>query len=291
VQAGDKIGLVGRNGAGKTTPHADPRRVPITGRRNGDPFGQSRILLAGGGAPRPRVPRDDRPGANPRGSGDRCDAAPDRGDPAQDRAAGRRCPRPGDRAIRQAPGRVRGEGGFVAEAEAKRTAANLGIDNDDLDQPVATMSGWPAPARRAGQDPLRRDVGDAAGRADQPSRSRRQGVVGRVLVVISGALCLSSPTISRCSTRRSPVGAGAREPEDRAIQRQLQLLPRRARAPAGAAREGAQAPAPEDRGAGGERPPLQGFDREDGASGAVDGDSRRAVEARSRGGAGDAAKT
>lgn len=32
-------------------------------------------------------------------------------------------------------------GGYVAEAEAKRTAANLGIENEDLGHPVATMSG------------------------------------------------------------------------------------------------------------------------------------------------------
>ncbi len=33
------------------------------------------------------------------------------------------------------------KGGFAAEAEAKRIAARLGIGNDELDQPVATMSG------------------------------------------------------------------------------------------------------------------------------------------------------
>jgi ATPase subunit of ABC transporter with duplicated ATPase domains len=33
------------------------------------------------------------------------------------------------------------KGGFVAEAEAKRIASNVGIGNDELHQPVATMSG------------------------------------------------------------------------------------------------------------------------------------------------------
>ena len=33
------------------------------------------------------------------------------------------------------------KGGFVAEAEAKRIAANIGIGNDELYQPVKTMSG------------------------------------------------------------------------------------------------------------------------------------------------------
>jgi ATPase subunit of ABC transporter with duplicated ATPase domains len=33
------------------------------------------------------------------------------------------------------------KGGFVAESEAKRIAANVGIGNDELGQPVATMSG------------------------------------------------------------------------------------------------------------------------------------------------------
>ena len=33
------------------------------------------------------------------------------------------------------------KGGFVAEAEAKRMAAALGIGNDELDQSVVTMSG------------------------------------------------------------------------------------------------------------------------------------------------------
>jgi ATPase subunit of ABC transporter with duplicated ATPase domains len=49
-----------------------------------------------------------------------------------------------DRAIRRfarLQDEFEAKGGYVAEAEAKRTAANLGIGNDELGQPVATMSG------------------------------------------------------------------------------------------------------------------------------------------------------
>ncbi len=141
LQAGDKVGLVGRNGAGKTTlmrtlvGYAPPARGSVlrTGRlgyfsqeaalpdlERADLTALERILAAREiGAMLRRIEETRRKIERLEG--------------------GHR-----DRAIARF-GRLQDEfeakGGFAAEAEAKRTAAALGIGNDELGSPVASLSG------------------------------------------------------------------------------------------------------------------------------------------------------
>jgi ATPase subunit of ABC transporter with duplicated ATPase domains len=141
VQSGDKIGLVGRNGAGKTSlmrtlvGYRAPAAGSVTRSGNLGYFSQEaalpdleypgmtaleRILAAREiGAMQHRIEETRR-------KIERLDGE------ARDRAIQR---------FARLQDEFDAKGGFVAEAEAKRTAANLGIGNDDLGQPVATMSG------------------------------------------------------------------------------------------------------------------------------------------------------
>lgn len=141
VQSCDRIGLVGRNGAGKTTlmKVLMGRQLPAAGSvlRSGEIgyFSQEAAL-----------PDLEHPGAS-----------------ALERILMAREIGALQRGIEHARNRLHGlsgeerdrgilrfsrlheefeaKGGFVAEAEAKRMAAALGIGNDELDQPVVTMSG------------------------------------------------------------------------------------------------------------------------------------------------------
>lgn len=141
VQAGDKVGLVGRNGAGKTTlmrtlvGYQPPAAGSVL--RTGDLgyFSQEAAL--------PDLERPDMTAI------ERILAAREIGAMLRKiedtrRKIERLDGEARDRAIERFA-RLQDEfdakGGFVAEAEAKRTAANLGLDNDDLHQPVASMSG------------------------------------------------------------------------------------------------------------------------------------------------------
>ena len=141
VQPGDKVGLVGRNGAGKTTlmrtlvGYQPPASGSVIRSGNLGYFSQEaalpdlerpdmtaleRILAAREiGAMLRRI--EDTRSKIARLDGEARDKAIDRFARLQDE--------------------FEAKGGFVAEAEAKRTAANLGIGQDELDQPVATMSG------------------------------------------------------------------------------------------------------------------------------------------------------
>lgn len=141
VQPGDKVGLVGRNGAGKTTlmrtlvGYQPPAAGSVTRSGNLGYFSQEAAL--------PDLERPDMTAL------ERILAARDIGAMLRkiedtrskiERLEGE----PLDRAISRFA-RLQDEfdakGGYAAEAEAKRTAANLGIGNDELDQPVASMSG------------------------------------------------------------------------------------------------------------------------------------------------------
>ena len=141
VQAGDKIGLVGRNGAGKTTMMRtlSGQRAPDTGSvlRSGN------VGYLSQESEMPELERSDVSaleriltarsiGALQRKIEDRRVAI--------DSAAGERR----DQLIKQHARLIEefeSRGGYSAEAEAKQTASALGIGNDELVQPVATMSG------------------------------------------------------------------------------------------------------------------------------------------------------
>jgi ATPase subunit of ABC transporter with duplicated ATPase domains len=141
VQAGDRIGLVGRNGAGKTTLMKTliGAQLPTEGTvlRSGqigyfsqeaalpdlehpDATALERILMAREiGALQRRIEEARRRLHDLTGA-------------------------PRDRGIEhfaRLHDEFEAKGGFVAEADAKRMAAALGIGNDELNQPVATMSG------------------------------------------------------------------------------------------------------------------------------------------------------
>ncbi|HEX6302223.1 MAG TPA: ABC-F family ATP-binding cassette domain-containing protein [Acidimicrobiia bacterium] len=141
VQAGDRIGLVGRNGAGKTTlmrtlmGGLQPAEGTVLRSGNIGYFSQEAAL-----------PDLEHPDAT-----------------ALERILMAREIGAMQRRIEQSRARLEGldgeerdrgiarfsrlhdefesKGGFVAEAEAKRIASNVGIGNDELVQPVKTMSG------------------------------------------------------------------------------------------------------------------------------------------------------
>ena len=141
VQSGDRIGLVGRNGTGKTTLMrsliGDIEPTEGTVLRSGqvgylsqeaalpelehpDATALERVLMAREiGAAQRRI-------EEARARLDELDGE------ERDRGIAR---------FSRLHDEFEAKGGFVAEAEAKRIASKIGIGNDELHQPVATMSG------------------------------------------------------------------------------------------------------------------------------------------------------
>ena len=174
IRARDKVGLVGRNGAGKTSllkvlggageprrgrqPHRRPR-LPAAGppaRRRRRRITAVRHVLSGAASTR-RWPAS-------RSSGS------DGGGPVRAR---HRALHPGRGAVphrRRLRGRDRGP----------PLAAGLGLADDRLDLPARRALRRPAPPGRDRPHPLRRHRRAAARRAHQPPRHRRQGLAARL---------------------------------------------------------------------------------------------------------------
>ncbi len=142
LQAGDKVGLVGRNGAGKTT-------LMRTLAGTGAPAAGSIVRSGSHGyfSQEAHIPDPRNPHLTAierilqaRGIGDlfvRMEETRRSLETATDTDAV-------DRAVRRLArlqDHLETQGGYAAEAEAKKIAAAVGIGNDDLRQPIATMSG------------------------------------------------------------------------------------------------------------------------------------------------------
>lgn len=141
VQTGDKVGLVGRNGAGKTTlmrtlvGYSPPTSGTVLRSGNLGYFSQEAVL--------PDLERPDMT-ALERILAARQIGAMLRKIEDTRRKMERLDGTARDEAIRR-HARLHDEfeakGGYIAEADAKRVAASLGIDVNELEQPVVTMSG------------------------------------------------------------------------------------------------------------------------------------------------------
>lgn len=141
VQSGDRIGLVGRNGAGKTT---------LMRILKGDQTPEEGSVLRSGQigyfSQEAALPDLEHPDAS---ALERILMAREIGSLQRRIEHSRKrlhhlSGEERDRGITRFSGlheEFETKGGFVAEAEAKRIAAALGIGNDELDQPVVTMSG------------------------------------------------------------------------------------------------------------------------------------------------------
>ncbi|HET8738218.1 MAG TPA: ABC-F family ATP-binding cassette domain-containing protein [Acidimicrobiia bacterium] len=141
VQSGDRIGLVGRNGAGKTTlmrtliGELQPAEGTVLRSGSIGYFSQEAALPAlehPDATALERILMAREVGAMQR----RIEEARQRLETLQGEERDK-----GILRFTRLHDEFEAKGGFVAEAEAKRIAANVGIGNDELHQPVRTMSG------------------------------------------------------------------------------------------------------------------------------------------------------
>ncbi len=141
VQSGDRIGLVGRNGAGKTTLMKVLDGTVLS--QEGTVLRSGRVGYFSQEAALPDLEHADATalerilmareiGAMQR----RIEEARHRLETLSGEARDR-----GIRRFSRLHDEFEAKGGFVAEAEAKRIASNVGIGNNELAQPVVTMSG------------------------------------------------------------------------------------------------------------------------------------------------------
>ena len=176
MRAGDKVGLVGRNGAGKTSLLRVLGGENRTCRGRGPRPGRPRLPLPG---PAHRRGRGSTPPPHPRAVGSR----PRRRPPAASRSCAWPVEDPRARRIERytrAEERFRLDGGYAAESEAHRLADGLGLARPGRTCPLGALLRRRAPPGRAGPHPVRRQRRAAARRADQPPRHRRQELAARL---------------------------------------------------------------------------------------------------------------
>ncbi len=141
VQTGDRIGLVGRNGAGKTT--LMRTLVGDVAPSEGTVLRSGRVGYFSQEAALPELEHPDATALERILMARDIGAMQRRIEHARQRLEGLEGSER-DRGIARFSrlhDEFEAKGGFVAEAEAKRIAANVGIGNDELSQPVVTMSG------------------------------------------------------------------------------------------------------------------------------------------------------
>lgn len=141
VQSGDRIGLVGRNGAGKTT--LMRTLIGDLEPHEGTVLRSGRIGYFSQEAALPDLEHPDATALERILMAREIGAMQRRIEAARRRIEGLEREKR-DRAIARFSrlhDEFQAKGGFVAEAEAKRIAANVGIGNDEIHQPVKTMSG------------------------------------------------------------------------------------------------------------------------------------------------------
>ena len=137
VRAGEKVGLVGRNGAGKTS------MLKVIGGANEAARGS--VTYQGGLGYLPQDPRldmvpDDVTALNHVLSGRGFDEAIDRMAKLQVAMEADPTERNIDRYTR-AIERFRMDGGYAADSEVRRLAAGIGLDDEKLDLPLGALSG------------------------------------------------------------------------------------------------------------------------------------------------------
>ena len=201
LHAGDTVGLVGRNGAGKTSMlKVIAGEAPAAARR-GAP-------AAGAWATSPRTRR-------PAGSGVDVDRPLARalrprlrrGDPAHREAAaahrGGRRPSATSRGSHAPRSSSATTAGTAPSRRCARIAAGLGLGDDRLDLPITALSGGERRRVELARILFAGSDAAAARRADQPPRRRRQAVAHGLPAQLPRRAARRSATTSSCSTRRS----------------------------------------------------------------------------------------